>query len=201
MDIKKLENLNYNFIKIKNCLFLLASLLLFSCNHKTELQQEFNCKEKFITNLEVVTDVKNLFSIEIPKDWKTNLYTDEIQSSIFTADTTKQLTRSILLDVNFVKKRIEFNDLFKLKIEQENLSNRLIQKQKKEVLFLNKAGYYVLSFGKKNNFKYQSLQLFLQVNKENSIIAKAEIYGDSLVDKRICKAITLLEKIKLLQND
>lgn len=82
-----------------NYYFLLTSLLLMSCQDKSEISQEFNCQKVSFNNLEIVEDVKDLFSLEIPKDWKTNLYQDEVQSSVFTADTTKQLTETVLLDI------------------------------------------------------------------------------------------------------
>ncbi|AUC23323.1 hypothetical protein BTO15_15005 [Polaribacter sejongensis] len=84
---------------MKNILFIiLASLVFFSCSHQTEIHKHFNCKPTTFKDLEEVKDVKNLFSLELPKSWKTNLYYDDIQSSIYTADTTKQLTESLLLE-------------------------------------------------------------------------------------------------------
>ncbi|WP_435414912.1 hypothetical protein [Polaribacter aestuariivivens] len=181
-------------------LAIVTILLLFSCQQKTDLQKECNCKEIFIKNLEDVTDAKNIFSIQLPKNWKKNLYTDNTQTSIYAADTIKQLTESILLDVNFIKNKITFNDIFKLKIEQESLSKKLIQKKAKEIIFLNKPSYYTIAIGKKGNFKYQVLQIFTKVNNQNSLLTTAQIYGDSLVENRICKAITLLEKMKIQQK-
>ena len=84
-------------------LFVGASLLLCSCSQQSEVSKKFNCKPTNFTNLEKIEDVKNLFSLEIPKKWKTNLYYDDLQSSIYTADTTKQLTETFLLDITNVK--------------------------------------------------------------------------------------------------
>ncbi|QTE23150.1 hypothetical protein [Polaribacter cellanae] len=176
---------------------IVTILLLFSCNQKTELQKECNCKVVFVENLEEVKDAKNLFSLQIPKDWKTNLYTDARQSSIYSADTIKELTESLLLDVNYMSGFVNFNDIFKLKIEQENLSKKLIQRKAKEINFLNKPSYYTISIGKKSTFKYQVLQIFTKLDAKNLLMVTAQIYGDSLVNKRICKAISLLEKIKI----
>ncbi|WP_299672883.1 hypothetical protein [uncultured Polaribacter sp.] len=41
----------------------------------------------------------------------------------------------------------------------------------------------------------------MKINANKSLVVKAEFYGDSLVEERICKAITLIEKIKILEND
>ena len=143
-------------------------------------------------------DVKNLFSMEIPKTWKTNLYYDTSQSSIYTADTTKQLTETLLLDITNISKKINFSTSFKLKQEQENLSKSLIQIKSKETTIFNKPSYYTISKGQKNGFKYQICHLFIKTNAQNFILAKAEIYGDSLVNERLCNAFTLIEKIKIL---
>ncbi|QOD61325.1 hypothetical protein H9I45_02445 [Polaribacter haliotis] len=178
-------------------LVIATTLLFFSCNTKTVLQKECNCKDVFVENLEEVKDAKNLFSLEIPKNWKTNLYTDARQSSIYSADTIKDLTESLLLDINYINNSVDFSDIFKLKIEQENLSKKLIQRKAKEINFLNKPSYYTISIGKKGEFNYNVLQIFTKLDAGNSLLATAEIYGDSLVNKRICKAISLLEKIKI----
>lgn len=159
--------------------------------------QDFSCKEIYYNDLEVIKDVQGIFSVQLPTSWKTNLYTDEIQSSIYTADTTKQLTASLLLDVSYISNSIEINELFKLKIEQDNLSNKRIQKKGKALIFLNKPSYYTVSVGKKGKYAYQLLQLYIKIDKENSLVVKAEIYGDSLVSERLCSAITLIEKIEI----
>lgn len=175
-----------------------TTLLLVACKKKSVLQQNFNCKESFFSNLEEIRDSKENFSVAFPKNWKTNFYTDNLQSSIYTADTLQQLTKSILLDVSFINNGIVLNDVFKLKIEQENLNNKLIQIETKEFSLFNKLSYYLLSKGIKNNFAYQSLQIFISINPRKSMLIKTEIYGDSLTQERLCKAITLIEKIKIL---
>ncbi|MCI2228481.1 hypothetical protein MC378_04830 [Polaribacter sp. MSW13] len=178
---------------------IITSILFFSCHKQSEISQHFNCESITITNLEEVKDVKNLFSVEIPKNWKTNLFYDDVQSSIYTADTTKQLTETLLLDVTFINKNINFDDLFKLKLEQESLSKQLVQTKSKETSLLDNSAFYTISKGKKGKFDYQVCQAFIKVNEQNFILVKAEVYGDSLVNKRMCEAITLLEKIKIHQ--
>ena len=180
-------------------IILTASLLFFSCQNQSELSKEFNCKKSTIENLETIKDVKNLFSVKFPKHWKTNLFYDNLQSSIYTADTTKQLTETMLLDVTLVKKEISFNDTFKLQKEQESLSKNLIQTKSKELSFLNKPSFYTISKGKKGKFSYQICNIYIKINNQNFIFAKAEVYGDSLVKQRLCKGFNLIEKIKIHQ--
>ncbi|QNM86414.1 hypothetical protein H9W90_04625 [Polaribacter pectinis] len=176
-----------------------AILLLFSCQKQSEISKSFNCESTSFKNLEETKDVKKLFTLQLPKSWKTNLYYDETQSSIYTADTTKQLTETLLLDVTFIRNSINFDEAFKLKQEQESLGKQLIQTEGKEVILLDKPSYYTLSKGKKGVYKYEVCQAFIKLNEQNFILAKAEIYGDSLVNKRMCEAISLIENIKINQ--
>jgi len=184
-------------MKKKLILLISASLLFFSCDKPSEISKSFNCEPSNFKNLEKVIDFKHLFSIEIPKNWKTNLYYDDFQSSIYTADTTKQLTESLLLDITFINKNINFDNPFKLQQEQENLSKNLIKIKSEEIILIDKPCYYTISKGKKGIYDYQVGHFFIKTNKENFILAKAEVYGDSLVNKRFCKAFALIENIKL----
>lgn len=178
-------------------LFIGASLLFFSCTKQSELNKDFNCKTVSFKNLEKINDVKGFFSVEIPKTWKTNLYYDDLQSSIYTADTTKQLTETLLLDITSINQNIKFDAAFKLKQEQENLSKKLIKTTSKETTILNKPSFYTISKGKKGKFHYQVGHFFIKIKEQTFILAKAEIYGDSLINKRFCKAMALIEKIKI----
>lgn len=178
---------------------LIASLLFISCQKKSEISTDFNCETTTFNNLEIVDDVKNLFSIQLPKNWKTNLYQDEMQSSIFTADTTKQLTETVLLDVTFIRNKINFDADFLLKQEQENLTKNLIKVKSKEITLLEKPSIYIIYKGKKGAFNYETCHTFIKVNDTNFILAKTEIYGDSLVNQRLCNTFSLIENIKINQ--
>lgn len=184
---------------IKNSIniIFIASLLFFSCDKKSVIHKEFDCKTTTFNNLEIVDDVKNLFSIDLPKDWKIILYQDEIQSSIFTADTTKQLTETVLLDVTFIQRKINFGDVFLLKQDQENLANQLIRIKTMEFIFLEKPSMYLVYKGKKGKFEYQVCNTFIKVNESNFLLAKTEVYGDSIVNQRFCEAFSLMENIKI----
>ncbi|KGL63512.1 hypothetical protein [Polaribacter sp. Hel1_85] len=182
----------------KKLFFLIvASLLFFSCSQQSKISKDFNCKTSSFKRLEEVKDIKKLFSIQIPKSWKTNLYYDDIQSSIYTADTTKQLTETLLLDITAINQNIKFDEAFKLKQEQENLSKKLIKTTSKETKILNKPSFYTISKGKKGKHNYQVCHFFIKTNEQKFILAKAEVYGDSLIKKRFCNALALIEKIKI----
>lgn len=176
--------------------FLSLVFVIFSCTKKSKIYNDFDCNSTSFSNLETIYDVKNLFSVEFPENWKTKLYFDDGQSSIFGADTTKQLTQTSLLDVSFIQKSINFDDNFKLNLEREKLSEQLIRIKSKNQHFNTKEAYYAVSVGKKNNFNYKILDYFIKVDNQNFTHIKVQIYGDSLVNQRLCKTIELIDKIK-----
>ena len=184
---------------MKYRILFLASLLSFSCTDKSEISKDFSCSNSAFNNLEMVDDIKNLFSIQLPTNWKINLYKDEVQSSIFAADTTKQLTETILLDVTFINNKINFDDAFLLQQEQENLGRNLIKTKSKKITLLEKPSIYIIYKGKKGKFNYQTCHTFVKIDEKNIIFAKTEIYGDSLVNQRFCTSFSLIENIKINQ--
>ena len=48
-------------------ILIIASLLFISCDKKYAIREEFDCETKTFDHLEMVDDVKNLFSVDIPK--------------------------------------------------------------------------------------------------------------------------------------
>ena len=176
-------------------------LVISSCNNKSGLSINIDCPEEHFLNLETIEDVKKSFIVQFPKDWKTNLYYDESQSSIYTADTTKQLTETMLLDITSVNGKINFDSLFvkklKNKLDQENLEEIF----SKGLIFQHKNAYYTKAIGKKRSFDYQIAHLFIVINQNNYIHSKVEVYGDSLVNERMCKGLNLIEKIQYLNDE
>jgi hypothetical protein len=177
-------------------LLLFFSFCLFSsCKQQTKISRDFDCSKATFSSLEEITDMKNSFSVSFPEYWKTNLYYDHAQSSIYGADTTKQLTETTILDVALVQKNITFDAVFKLNLEREHLKNNLIKTRSNEEKFQENIAYYSLSKGVKGNYPYRILDLFVKINGQNFLHAKTQVYGDSAVNKRLCRAIDLIEKI------
>jgi hypothetical protein len=143
--------------KITYSILLIALLLLFSCAKQSEISKDFKCLITAYKNLEKVDDVKNLFSLELPKNWKINLYQDEVESSIFAADTTKQLTETVLIVVTFIKNKITFDDAFMIQQEQENLAKGLIKIKLKEITLLEKPFIDIVYKRKKGDFMYETI--------------------------------------------
>jgi len=172
--------------------------LLISCNSSSTLKKEFPCESKIPTiNLKTTTDVKSLFTVSLPENWNTNLFYDDGQTSIYAADTTVSLTKTIIIDASFIHAPIFLDNTFKQKITEDNKKMKLSELKTKDIKLLNKATYYSYAKGLKNKYPYHILNTFTKINSDNFFHTKTEIYGDSLVDERLCKAINYINKIQL----
>lgn len=175
---------------------LLFIFLLLSCS-SSDLKKDFDCSRNSYINLTEIKDFRRLFTLSLPKDWKINLYYDHGQSSIYAADTTLNLTETTLIDASYIHAPIFFDTDFKQKLSSENLQMGLTEVKSKDISYLNNKAYYSLAGGKRGKFDYHILNVFTKVNSDNFLHVKAEVYGDSLVNERLCKAIGLIDEIEL----
>ncbi len=177
-------------------ILFLVSLFFISCS-SSELKNDFNCTNSSFSNLEKTSDIRSLFTVTFPKNWKVNLYYDNSQTSIYAADTTKPLTKSTLIDITYIHNSINFDDAFLLKLIEKEKELQLKNIKAKKVIFLEKPSYIQQSKGQKGKYSYQILNIYSKINSDNFLLSKVEIYGDSLIKERLCKAINLLEKIEM----
>lgn len=176
--------------------FFLISLVFISCS-KSELEKEFSCSNNQHFSSKRTIDAKKLFSLQLPRHWKTNLFYDTLQSSIYSADTTKQLTESVLIDVTQISNAYQFNDEFKNFLNKNDSIKKLKNHKQQQFQFNNKPAFYSISKGKKGNFSYQILNIFIQQNATNSYHLKTEIYGDTRVNERFCSGLNILNTIQI----
>lgn len=179
---------------MKQIIAVFSLLMLFSCN-SSEISKDFNCKSGSYSNLEQFIDFKKNFNMKIPKNWKTSYYYDNVVSSIYTADTTLNLTKTTLIDVSFILSPAEFDKNFTDKIKADNKQMKLQEVASKSVTFLKKPSYYNLSEGKKGKYKYTILNIFTK-QTTGFLHIKTEVYGDTLINERLCKAVNLIDKIE-----
>ena len=85
---------------------------------------------------------------------------------------------------------------FGKKITTDNQNIGLFEVKTKNITLLKKPSYYGYAKDKKGNYPYHILNTFTKVTTDNFLHMKTEIYGDSLINERICKAINLIEKIQ-----
>ena len=111
---------------MKQVLLILVSVLFFSCG-QSKLSKELGCEKTSFSNLETVEDVHKNFSVKLPDNWKTNLYFDNSQSSIYSADTTKQLIETYLVDITMISSKIDFDNPFILDYKNQLTKNNLVE--------------------------------------------------------------------------
>ena len=185
---------------MKYLFILLAFMLTLSSCQKKSIKDNFECNTTTnFANTEVVQGILKKFKIEIPSSWKSELYFDEIQSRFYSADTTKQLTDTYIIDVTWHQGEIQFDENF------ENLVvNDLKQNQQLNPLksgfgdFKEFKGYYNLSKGTQNGFDYHFFQIFLKTAEDEYFTLTTKVYGSEFVNERICASVSLFEKIKFL---
>lgn len=183
---------------MKNIVTILVLILMISCNSFPDLNEEFPCKETSpYVHLKKSEDVRNMFSVQFPENWKVNLYYDDSKTSIYAADTTISVTKTTLMDVTLVHKTVFLDNTFKQRITDDNKKMGLLEIKTNDVTILNKPSYYSYAEGKKGNYSYHILNTFTKINDDNFLHVKTEVYGDSLVDERICKALNLINKTQL----
>ena len=179
--------------------FSIIFLIFIGCNQTSQLGGEFTCDPSYDLTLALETDLKKKFQIGIPSTWKVNLYQDEVQSSIYVADTAVALSNSILMDVTWVKDNIKFDKVFLLKNEQQELFKKNIKVVSKEIEFQGKKTHYALFKGNKNNLPYQSLHSFIKIDDMSFLKVKIDLYGKEEIQERLCKALSIIDQIKILE--
>jgi hypothetical protein len=175
-------------------LFLL--MFICACNSGSTLSKNLNCDPETYSNLEVVEDVDKRFKIQLPDNWKTNLYYDKNQTSIYAADTTKNLTDTYTIDVTYVYSELKLDETFIQKFKTDLYKNQLVETTSYDFLFQDKEAYYSRALGKRGQFNYEICNIFIKINSGNYIHAKAEVYGENSINERFCNAFSLIEKIE-----
>lgn len=177
--------------------FTFTLLLLYSCGEQSELSKEFKCSEVSLGELEMTSDFQDRFSLPIPTHWKTNLYFDNTQSSIYFADTTKQLTETVILDATFYKQKIDFKTSVLPQIQTNYVNSGLLEASNREFTLQEHPSYFSIAKGKRRDFTYTICNVFMNTTGDKFMHVKIEVYGDSLVNERLCKGINLIEKIEI----
>jgi len=181
-------------------IFLIASVIfLYGCSNKSELSKDFNCSFDDIQNTTQILDFNKNFKLSIPSSWKTELYYDKYTSEIFTADTTKQLSETFILDASYNLGEVIFNkDFFDKNDAIATTKNFEIIKSKTSS-FQSKESYWYVLKGVKNNFPYHQFNLTVKLTNNTYFNSYVEIYGEDNIDGRICQAISMLDNIEILQ--
>lgn len=177
-------------------LFLICFVVLFvSCDKHTHgLYKDLACQSTAPSNTFIKQDFQKNFAIQIPSDWKHSGFSDELQSSIMAADTVKQLTESYILDVAFKNGEITINqdfiETFNKQMPYEVVYNAVEP-------FKEHASFWQVAKGAKQGYNYHVFQQVIKKNATSFIEIKIELYGDELVDERLCEALSLVHTLQL----
>lgn len=183
-------------MKVKLVLLLSVLILIFSCSKKVSLEEDLSCSnfDLFLSTIEK-SDVHNNFKIDIPKKWKYKFYYDDFQSSLFLADTLKQLTNTFILDIAYKNGELILNNQFVASLEKN--SKHTIVKSNFEV-FLDLDSYWQVVKGVKKNYPFHEFSMYIKISDLNYLQITSEMYGQELVDERICKMFSIINSLEII---
>lgn len=180
---------------------LLIPLFVFTSCQTNELGEHFECNTPaHFTNTKKFKDVLSKFKIDIPKYWKTQLYYDEFQSELYSADTTKQLSETYLVNISWHQGELNFDEKFKSNISKDLKDKGLLKVVKSgTVKFKKHNSYYNLSAGNSANLTYHYLQIYLKYKPDEYFTFTSKIYGDRNINERVCSSISIFNNIKFME--
>lgn len=186
-------------MKKKIALLIIVTSLI-TCQ-KNDLKNDFNCKTSTSNSeLKEYRDILKKFKIKIPTSWKTSLYYDEYQSKVYTADTTKSLTDTYILDIAWHQGELNLNEAFAQTVKDTLLIKEQLNVVKSKFSkFQNKPCYWTLSEGNTAKYAYSNLQVYIKTEVDEYFTVTTKVYGDKNVDERLCKAIELSSNIVFIQ--
>ncbi len=184
---------------MKKLVILLVLFTIFiNCKKQSELSKIFDCNSTKIEKLSTVKDFNNHFKITAPSTWKTNLYYNDFQSEIFTADTTKQLSETFILDVSYNLGELIINNDFVVKNDSILKTNNLQKIKYGNDNFQLRQSYWFLANGTKKGFLFHQFNIFVKLSENSYLNSYVEIYGENNIEERLCSAISIIEKIEFL---
>ena len=178
---------------------LLALVLLVGCQN-SKFEREFDCNTPLhFTNTKTYKDVLSHFEVDVPKNWKTKLYYDEFQSALYTADTTRQLRESYIIDLTWRQGELVFDSNFEERVTANVSSEHgLIPVKSGRGDFLGRPSYYHIATGKNAGMNWHYLQVYVQFGPDDYYLLTSKIYGDDFVNERICASFGLFKTISFL---
>ncbi len=178
----------------------IALLLLtcISCQKKSPLEDLLACNsiEKPSFNKTSI-DFNKKFSIKTSKNWKTNLYYDDFQSSIMTADTTKSLTETFIFEAAMYNGMLEFTGIFNAKLHAEIDRKNLALLQENYFDWHGFPAYYNLVKGIKNKRPFQELSIYINHDSASYIRVQTQVYGTDNTQERLCNSLHVFNGLKI----
>lgn len=184
------------FLKISALIFI--PFLVLNCTNKNALQKEFNCSGSLnYSSFKESIDFKNTFEITIPKKFSEQLFYNNYQTSIMVADTTKSLTNSYMLEVNYNNGNLVIDNKLKL-----NVTSKLLKEEKLQVFqdgkttINHKDAYWFKAKKEEGKYPYHQFLLLIKDTPTHYFEVKTKIYGEKNVEYRICESIAIIKSLK-----
>jgi len=186
---------------MKNFVLALTAICILASCEKNELRETFDCSTYGFANLKSHTDILKHFKMDIPSDWKTSFYYNEYASDIYSADTTKQLTETFIIDASWKQGELHLTDDFVKKIDTLNMQDSLMTSVSQFAKIKNKLSYINVSNGEQSGHPYQHLQIFIKLGVDDYLTLSSNIYGDKLAKDILCISLYLFNRIELLDSN
>ena len=185
---------------MKHLLQIICLTLIFSsCSKQSELSKTFDCSNTNTEQKSAQYDFHKNFKLQLPTSWKTELYYNNFQSEIFSADTVKELTKTYILDASHNLGNIEFNDNYFIKNDSTLKVNNLTIIKSNSSFFKEKPSFWYVANGIKKGYAYHQFNLTVVLGEQSYFNSFIEIYGEEAINERLCDAISIIESIEFLQ--
>lgn len=178
----------------------LISVLFSSCSKSSQLEKEFSCHTNIKLTTEKVLDFYESYSVEIPKNWKTSLYYDNMQTEIFAADTTKVLENAYTMEFSMINGKMNSIESFKNKVKEKAINTGLQLIKENFIDKDKKKGYYFYGKGMQNNLEIYVFQYYIKFDNEKYFMVKTEIFGNEKVDERLCESLNIISSIEFVNE-
>ncbi len=184
----------------KIILLIILSIGVISCK-KDNLNSEFNCESSLIPyETKELRDILKKFRATIPKDWKTQLYYDEYQSQLYSADTTRSLAEAYIVDISWHQGELVLDEFFDQKVKDTLAMKQQLSNIKSALSnFKEKPCYWNLSKGRTGDHDYHFLQVYVKTEPDEFFTFTTKVYGDRNVDERLCESIAIYDKLEFIQ--
>lgn len=185
---------------MRKIFLVIIAFSLLSCQGN-DLIKEFDCTASLnLGETKEMRDILKKFKISVPKSWKTQLYYDEFKSQIYSADTTKSLTETYVLDIAWHQGELNLNKFFEKKvIDTLAIKEQLTTYKSKFGKFNGKDAYWNLSEGVDSGYPYNHLELYIKSDYDEYFTITTKIYGQDNIDKRLCESIKIVDKLKFIK--
>lgn len=180
-------------------IYLTSIILLFvSCKKNTPLETIFGVETQEIENTKEVKDAKGLFKIKLGKSWKTELYYDNGQSKIYSADTTQNLSSSFIIEATQFDGNLKIDSAFIDKIKTQISSFPRAYVLKSEFLdFKNQKAVCFYSYQKTEERDLFNLQLYIAQRREYYLL-ESKIFGSENLKKNIQQSVSVFQGFDLI---